>query len=68
MFVEPDFGKSRLVDLKRSDVRGFYNYLADEKHVKVNTIEKGEQENYCVIDFSVYTQYGVLEEEVNVLQ
>ena len=23
MFVEPDFGKSRIVDLKRSDVRGF---------------------------------------------
>ena len=39
MFVEPDFGKSRLVDLKRSDVRGFYNYLADERNVQVNTID-----------------------------
>ena len=39
MFVEPDFGKSRLVDLKRSDVRGFYNYLADERNIQVNTID-----------------------------
>lgn len=36
--------------------------------VKVNNVEKGEQGNSCVIDFSVYTQYGVLEEEINVLQ
>lgn len=36
--------------------------------VRVNSIEKGEQENSCVINFSVYTQYGVLEEEINVLQ
>lgn len=36
--------------------------------VRVNNIEKGEQENSCVIDFSVHTQYGVLEEKINVLQ
>ena len=39
MFVEPDFGKSRIVDLKRSDVRGFYNYLADERNIQVNAID-----------------------------
>ena len=39
MFVEPDFGKRKIVDLKRSDIRSFYNYLADERHVQINTID-----------------------------
>lgn len=38
-FVEPDFGQSKIVDLKRTDIRGFYNFLADERQVKVNTID-----------------------------
>lgn len=36
--------------------------------VKVNSVNEGEQKNSCVVNFSVYTQYGVLEEEINVLQ
>lgn len=36
--------------------------------VKVNSVDEGEQKNSCVINFSVYTEYGVLEEEINVLQ
>ena len=29
-FVEPDFGKSKVSALKKSDVKQFYNTLADE--------------------------------------
>ena len=38
-FVEPKFGKIKLTELKRTDVRAFYNYLADERHIKVNSID-----------------------------
>ena len=38
-FVQPEFGKIKLNDLKRTDVRAFYNYLADERHIKVNSID-----------------------------
>ena len=39
MFVRPTFGKKRLVTVKKSDVRGFYNRLADEKILKISTID-----------------------------
>ena len=31
-FVRPNFGKMRIGTLKKSDVKRFYNYLADEAH------------------------------------
>ncbi|SET56024.1 integrase family protein [Lacrimispora sphenoides] len=39
MFVEPDFGKLRIVILKKSDVKHFYNLLAEERYLKVSTID-----------------------------
>lgn len=57
MFVEPDFGKSRLVDLKRSDVRGFYNYLADERNVQVNTIDSIHTVLHQVLELGVEDDY-----------
>lgn len=56
-FVEPDFGKNKLVDLKRSDVRGFYNYLAEERHVKVNTIDNVHTVLHQVLELSVEDDY-----------
>ncbi len=56
-FVEPDFGKNKLVDLKRSDVRGFYNYLADERHVKVNTIDNVHTVLHQVLELGVEDDY-----------
>lgn len=38
-FVEPRFGHTKLKDLKRSDVRAFYNTLYDEQHLKTLTID-----------------------------
>ena len=33
-FVQPNFGKKRLTAVKRSDVKRFYNMLADERGLK----------------------------------
>ena len=38
-FVEEDFGKIKVVELKRTDVRAFYNSLLDSRHLKVSTID-----------------------------
>ena len=39
MFVRPTFGKIRVVSVKKSDVKRFYNNLCDEKILKVSTID-----------------------------
>lgn len=39
LFVMPVFGKKRIIDIKKSDVRRFYNQLADDKGLKVATID-----------------------------
>ena len=39
LFVKPSFGKNRLVQVKKSDVRKFYNSLADGKVLKIATID-----------------------------
>ncbi|MCR5383389.1 MAG: site-specific integrase [Saccharofermentans sp.] len=56
-FVEPDFGKSKLVDLKRSDVRSFYNTLVEERHIKVNTIDSIHTVLHQVIQLAVEDDY-----------
>ena len=38
-FVEPDFGRTKVNDLKRTDVRAFYNHLVDEQHLKTATVD-----------------------------
>lgn len=57
MFVEPDFGKSKLVDLKRSDVRGFYNCLVDARGLKVNTIDSIHTVLHQVLELGVEDDY-----------
>ena len=39
MFVEPDLGKLRIKTLRKSDVKRFYNTLAEERGLKVSTID-----------------------------
>lgn len=56
-FVEPDFGKNKLVDLKRSDVRGYYNYLAEERHIQVNTIDSIHTVLHQVLELGVEDDY-----------
>ena len=57
MFVEPDFGKRKIVDLKRSDTRSFYNYLADERHVQINTIDCIHTVLHQVLELGVEDDY-----------
>lgn len=35
----PTFGKKRVVQVVKSDVKRFYNNLADDKHLKISTID-----------------------------
>ena len=57
MFVEPNFGKRKIVDLKRSDIRSFYNYLADERHVQINTIDCIHTVLHQVLELGVEDDY-----------
>lgn len=56
-FVEPDFGKSRVAELKRTDVREFYNYLADERHLKSSTIDSVHTVLHQVLELAVEDDY-----------
>ena len=42
LFVKPTFGKKKLVQVKKSDVRRFYNQLIDDKVLKPSIKEAGE--------------------------
>ena len=56
-FVEKDFGETPIAELKRSDVRGFYNYLADEQHLKANTIDTIHTVLHQVLELGVEDDY-----------
>ena len=56
-FVEPDFGKIKIDDLKRSDVRAFYNYLSDSRHIKTSTIDSIHTVLHQVLDLGVEDDY-----------
>ena len=38
-FVNPILGDKRISNLKRSDIKRFYNYLADQRNLKIATID-----------------------------
>ena len=56
-FVYPDFGKLRVLNLKRSDVRRFYNLLADERHIKIRTLECIHTVMFQVLNLAVEEDY-----------
>lgn len=56
-YVEPDFGKSRVADLKRTDVRAFYNLLADDQHLKASTIDSVHTVLHQVLELAVEDDY-----------
>lgn len=70
-FVEPDFGKMHITDLKRSDVRAFYNHLADSQHVKPNTIDTIHTVLHQVLALGVdddYLRYNPSDNALNELK
>ena len=56
-FVEPDFGKSKVSALKKSDVKQFYNTLADERGLQISTIDSVHTVLHQVLDMAVDDSY-----------
>ena len=56
-FVKPDFGKIKVVEVKKSDVRRFYNRLLDVRRVKVRTIENIQTVLYQVFEMAIEENY-----------
>ena len=56
-FVQSDFGYTKIADLKRTDVRAFYNRLADERNLKANTIDSVHTVLHQVLELGVEDDY-----------
>lgn len=52
-FVRPSFGKKRLSALVKSDVRRFYNTLAEERGLSINTIDNVHTVLHQILDMAV---------------
>lgn len=57
MFVRPEFGKKRITTLKKSDVKRFYNYLADERGLQASTIDSIHTVLHQVLEMAVDDSY-----------
>lgn len=67
-FVEPSFGNFKLKDLKRSDVRAFYNTLYDERNLKTLTIDNIHTVLHQVLQLAVDDDYLRYNPSDNALQ
>lgn len=56
-FVYEQLGKLKVVDLKRSDIRRFYNYLVDNKFLKIRTLDCIHTVLYQVLELAVEENY-----------
>ena len=56
-FVRPEFGKSRISILKKTDVKRFYNYLADERGLQASTIDSVHTVLHQVLQMAVDDDY-----------
>lgn len=56
-FVYPDIGTMRVAQIKRSDIRRFYNKLADERGLKISTIDNVHTVLHQVLDLAVEDNY-----------
>ncbi|MGM9552528.1 MAG: tyrosine-type recombinase/integrase [Clostridia bacterium] len=53
MFVRPSFGRLKLTMVKKSDVKKFYNTMADERILKIATIDNVHNVLHQVFDLAV---------------
>ena len=56
-FVAPDYGKLRIRTLKKSDVKRLYNLLAEERYLKVSTIDSVHTVLHQILDMAVDEGY-----------
>ena len=68
MFVRPSFGKLRVSSLKKSDVKRFYNMLADERGLQASTIDSVHTVLHQVLDMAVDDAYIRVNPSDNVLK
>lgn len=69
LFVRPNFGKKRIYDLKKTEVKRFYNHLVDERNVQASTVDTIHTVLHQVLQMAVDDRYiannpsdGVLKE------
>ena len=69
LFVRPNLGKKRIYDLKKTDVKRFYNHLVDERNVQASTVDTIHTVLHQVLQTAVDDRYiannpsdGVLKE------
>lgn len=67
-FVRPNFGKLRLSTLKKSDVKRFYNSLADELNLQASTIDNIHTVLHQVLNMAVDDSYLRTNPSDNVLK
>ena len=68
MFVQPEFGKKRVSTIKKTDVKRFYNYLADERGLQASTIDSVHTVLHQVLDMAVDDAYLRTNPSNNVLK
>ena len=56
-FVYPDFGQKRVVKVKKSDVRRFYNMLVVERGLKIATVDNIHTVLHQVFELAVEDEY-----------
>ena len=57
LFVQPEFGKSKITEIRKSDVRRFYNSLVDNKGLKISTVDSIHTVLHQVLDLAVEDMY-----------
>ena len=57
MFVAPNFGKKRISEIAKSDVKRFYNSLVDERGLSVSTVDSVHTVLHQVFDMAVDDAY-----------
>ncbi|MBQ6800378.1 MAG: site-specific integrase [Bacteroidaceae bacterium] len=57
MFVAPTFGKKRIADVMKSDVKRFYNTLVDERGLSISTVDSIHTVLHQVLDMAVDDAY-----------
>ena len=68
MFVRPNLGKARVSTVKKTDVKRFYNMLADERGLQASTIDSVHTVLHQVLDIAVDDAYLRVNPSNNVLK
>ena len=68
MFVRPNLGKARVSTVKKTDVKRFYNMLADERGLQASTIDSVHTVLHQVLDMAVDDAYLRVNPSNNVLK